>query len=64
MWYRAFIASNPVFLLGIFVALLGEHLLPGLSSYTLPAGALLSGMAGLVAAVSGIALILTADDRA
>ena len=64
MWNRIFIASNPVFFLGIFIFFLGEHLLPGLASVTLPAGALLSGSAGLVAAVSGIVLILAPDDRA
>lgn len=64
MWYRAFIASNIVFFLGIFVFLMGEHLLPDLGHFTLPAGALLSGMSGLVGAVSGIALIVAPDDRA
>lgn len=63
MWYRAFITSNIVFFLGIFIFLFGEHLLPGLASYTLPMGALVSGMAGLAGAVSGIALILAPSAR-
>ena len=57
MWYRAFIASNVVFLLGIFAVFLGDHLLPVLAPFTLPAGALLAGISGIVFAVSGIALI-------
>ena len=64
MWNRIFIASNPVFFLGIFIALLGEHLLPSLAPVTLPAGALVAGIAGMVAAVSGIVLIMTPDERA
>ena len=57
MWYRAFIASNVVFLFGIFAVFLGDRLLPVLAPFTLPAGALLAGVSGIVFAVSGIALI-------
>ena len=64
MWYRVFITANIVFFFGIFVFLMGEHLLPDLGQFTLPVGALVSGMSGLVGAVSGIALILTPDERA
>ena len=64
MWYRAFIASNIVFFFGIFLFLMGEHLLPELAAFTFPTGALLSGTAGLVGAISGIALILAPNEHA
>ncbi len=64
MWYRVFIASNVAFFLGIFTFFFGEFLIPEIASITLPAGALLSGAAGLVGGVSGIALILAPGDHA
>lgn len=63
MWYRVFIASNIVFLFGIFAVFLGDYLVPALAPFTLPAGALLAGVSGIVFAISGIALI-RADVRA
>ena len=64
MWYRVFIASNVAFFLGIFTFFFGEFLIPAIASFTMPAGALLSGGAGLAGGVSGIALILAPNDRA
>ena len=63
MWYRTFIASNIIFFLGIFIFFTGDYLLPSLAAVTLPAGAFLSGTAGLVGAVSGLVLIWTPDVR-
>ena len=64
MWYRLFIASNVAFFLGIFTFFFGEFLIPQVASFTLPAGALVSGAAGLVGGVSGIALIMVPGNRA
>lgn len=58
MWNRIYIVSNLAFFGGLFVFLLGEHLMPGWASVTLPAGALLAGFAGVASAVSGLILIL------
>ena len=64
MWYRVFIASNIAFFLGIFTFFLGEYVLPGMATVTLPAGGILAGAAGIVGGVSGIALIWEPDGRA
>ena len=57
MWYRVFIISHIVLLLGFFVVILGDYLLPGLAPYTMPVGALVSGVSVIVFAVAGVALI-------
>lgn len=59
-WDKIFIASSLVFLFGVIVFLLGEHLIPGWSQVTVPFGGLLMGMSGVSAGVSGIILILSA----
>ena len=65
MLYRVFIASSvAAFFLGIFVFLMGVHLLPGLAPVILPVSALLAGVAGVVSAVSGIALVWSPGVRA
>ena len=62
-WDKIFLASLIVFLWGTIVFLIGEHLLPGWSQVTLPMGGLLMSASGFVAAISGIALILTTKVR-
>lgn len=58
MCYRVFMASSvATFFLGIFVFLLGMHLLPGLAPAILPVVALVTGVTGLVTAVSGLMLV-------
>ena len=61
MWYRVFIISHIVLLLGFFVVILGNYLLPELAPYAVPVGALVSGASAIVFAVSGAALIWPND---
>ena len=63
MWNRIFLAAMIVFLFGTVAFLLGEHLLPGWKAVTLPVGALTMGVSGIIAAISGSALILADDAR-
>ena len=63
MWYRVFIISHIILLLGLFVVILGDYLLPELAPYAMPVGALVSGVSVIVFAVAGVALIWP-NDRA
>lgn len=64
MWNRIFLAAMIVFLFGTIAFLLGEHIAPSWKSVTFPVGAILMGISTIIAAISGSALILTADARA
>ena len=65
MLYRVFMASSAATVfLGVFVFLLGMHLLTGLAPVTLPIAAFLTAFTGLVAAVSGLILVWVPDARA
>ena len=65
MLYRVFMASSAATVfLGVFVFLLGMHLLTGLAPVTLPIAAFLTAFTGLVAAVSGLILVWAPDARA
>ena len=59
MWNLIFAGSLIAYVIGLFVFLLGEHLVPGWSPVTLPLGAAVAGLSGLAVAVSGIAVILS-----
>ena len=59
MWNVIFAASLIAYVIGFFVFLLGEYLMPGWSQITLPVGAVIAGISGLAVAVSGIAVILS-----
>ena len=61
MWHRIYLASNIVFLCGILVFFLGEHLVPGWGPVTLPVGGIVAGLAGIAAGVSGSVLIFKPD---
>ena len=62
MLYRVFIVSNLAVVLGLLLLFLGDYLTPSLAQFTMPAGALLAGISGLVFVASGIGLIW-ADGR-
>ena len=62
-WDKIFAASSVVFLLGVVVFLLGEHFVPGMVRVTLPAGALVMGISGIIAGVAGIVIVLTPPVR-
>ena len=64
MWHRIYLASNIVFLWGILVFFLGEHLVPGWGPVTLPVGGIVAGLAGIAAGVSGSVLIFKPDAAA
>ena len=57
-WDKIFTVSSVVFLAGVCVFLLGEHLVPGWSQVTVPVGALVMGLSGIGAGVAGIAMLL------
>ncbi len=63
MWNRIFLAAMIVFLFGTIAFLLGEHIRPGWKSVTFPVGAMLMGISGIAAAISGSVMILAADAR-
>ena len=62
-WDKIFTVSSLVFLAGVFVFLLGEHLLPDWSRVTVPVGALVMGLSGIGAGVAGIATLLRTTAR-
>lgn len=63
MWNRIFLAAMIVFLFGTIAFLLGEHILPGWKPVTFPVGAMLMGVSGIIAAISGSVMILSDDAR-
>ena len=60
-WDKIFTASLIVFLIGVIVFLLGEHVIPDWWRTTLLVGAALMSLSGIAAGVSGIVLILNTN---
>ena len=62
-WDKILTLSLLVFLAGVFVFLLGEHLIPGWSTGTILVGASLMSVGGFVAGISGLTVILRSNVR-
>ena len=62
MWDRIFLTSLVVFFIGLLLALAGEIVITGSSSFTLiVVGGSVAGFAGLIWSVSALVLIFTTD---
>ena len=57
--YRLFVGAMVVFVAGMLIFALGEYVVSDWSDFTLPVGAAIAGISGLVIVVTGIAVILS-----
>ena len=59
MWHTMFVGSLVAFVVGMLIFALGEYVISSWSNITLPVGAAIAGLSGLVTGVSGIAVIIS-----
>lgn len=62
-WDKILTLSLLVFLAGVFVFLLGEHLVPDWSRGTILVGAWLMSVGGFTAGISGLSVLLGTNAR-
>ncbi len=62
MWFKTFVGSLAALVASMSILAVGEYLLPGLTHFTMPIGGTLTLGGGLIAGVSGMAVMVSGPE--